>query len=553
MKKYTLLFFAVCLIISFAAINIGVSLFGIPYSFDLTPDKRYTLSPETLDWLRHNRKGLFARLYVSPELQNDSLVRIMQVLEEYKANAHNQLSISLVETKAFTPAAAEAEKFGIRPLGSRENPLYFGLVLADDSGRSRSIPYLESRRLAYLEHDLSRNLSALGEYEKPVIGVLSPALELQKGDSRLDYSQDWPFISLLRPYYEIRKLSNGVAQIPPETKAVVIVNPRRVENNTVYALEQYLLRGGNLVIFYDAFSEAGLAVNGQPDMRPSGLENFLQNLGISYNARPQISDVGINPHFLTRNMNRINLSSSGSFTVNGDEVRFTELLSSAEGSLGGILEGTFHASFPEPPFDGELLSKLPFVSISVAPGKIFFFADSDMLHEALWLQPEASDNAMVYHSNNMDLIEKIIDYAAANRNLLSVVPRHAFKTCPDILSRFEEISKERYAAEYEETAKQKREKEEMLQQLRQNVVSGKIVASLKISGHGEALQKEIADADKALRRINAEIRQYRKKLEMLFMAANIVIFPGILIAVLYLAVSLSRRRGRNNAREYAHE
>ncbi|MDI7059467.1 Gldg family protein, partial [Pseudomonas aeruginosa] len=45
-------------------------------------------------------------------------------------------------------------------------------------------------------------------------------------------------------------------EIPPEVSVLLLVHPKQLPEQTLYAIDQFVLRGGKLLAFVDPFSEA---------------------------------------------------------------------------------------------------------------------------------------------------------------------------------------------------------------------------------------------------------------------------------------------------------
>ena len=597
-RRHLFIFF-ICLLISFGALNVSAALFGSSAVWDLSADRRFSLSPSTRQWLDQNNDSLFARLYVSPDAKMPANLReyardVLRLLEQYQLRSHNKLSLHTVEVLPFSPTEAEAEKAGLR--GGGDKP-WFGLVVSDQNGRFEAIPYFEPGRRAYLEHDISRLLSRLGGYRKPTLGIMSSEIRVIPSADTLDYSTDWPFAAALRKDYNLRHIPSDMSYIPEGTDALVIINPKHLSNIAVYAIDQYLMCGGNIIVFADPLSEVALTQNGAAADR-SNLADFLANLGIGYddrrvagdNLRSRSIDLGrrrekypfwINvipgrdDHPLIAGLKPLALNSSGWFevspeasvifatsrdggTVDAAFLRHASLAQTIENyntddqsrPLAVLLEGKFNSLFAQPLLNTKqyLDGKFPFLSVSLKPGRILLVADSDILNAELWnanRNPGQDSYDFIPFSGNMDFIERAADYISGNRKILNVAPKFSpYRPLPlgSVLRLYAENT---FASEKSavgrELADILTERENMQRQIRNN----ELLPSLRVTGQLENLERRLRELRRQERLINREtVKDYQLRLG-LFMAFNFIM-PLAFLAV--ITAILQYRRGRTARR-----
>ena len=60
----------------------------------------------------------------------------------------------------------------------------------------------------------------------------------------------------LDPLFDIRALNAEVRDIPPDVDLLMLVQPTRLTKATLYAIEQFVMRGGRALIFVDPYAEA---------------------------------------------------------------------------------------------------------------------------------------------------------------------------------------------------------------------------------------------------------------------------------------------------------
>lgn len=621
-----LLFLFLCSV-SFVAVNIAAALFGSSHALDLTASGRYTLSSQTLQLLKQTNGQRFARLYISkgldesrPDLALYSQF-VIRFLEQYKANSEHNFNLEIIEVEPFSASETAAQKQGLTNFidSSGQNQLYFGLVLSNEQGESFSIPYLEPLRQAYLEHDITRLLSKLSGYKPKTVGIISPVLDLIQKPDALDSATDWPFIKQLRQDYELEYIASDRVQVPYNIDALIVVNPVNIPTLGRYAIDQYLLRGGKILIFMDPFSEAYLNLNGHISSSPSGLKEFLANLGVNY-AENQVagdsshnqktllnrsadeghSQIGeyplwldldsslINPiHHLTTGFTRLNLKSTGYFDTKAVlSAKVTPLFSTSKQggrisanaakysskaeivqayknngekyNLAVLLEGKFPSFYNEHPLKGTEYENilLPFLITSIEPGKLLLVGDSDMLYTPNWslgsTMPIENGGTEIPFNNNIDFVERAVDYLTGS-SLISLAPKENFgaKATPGQV--LNNLVTEQYADElklYElNLRKTKLEQTELEKQISDSAVFPSVTIVKKV----ELLRREHLTFQDKLKHLRYKIQINADQRRNWLILKNTVVYPGILLALLWGLTLLLRRMAVRRARSYINE
>ena len=160
----------------------------------------------------------------------------------------------------------------------------------------------------YIEQDIDRILGKLNGYEAPRIGVLSSVLPVIDTKENLNNRIDWPFVKQLRKDYEVEYIRSDKTQIPVRIKTLLVVNPSSLAPMTIYALDQYLMRGGKIILFLDPFAESFMNLFGYINTAPSNLEQFLQNCGVLYQENRLIGDNQLSQNTLINQSDRYTVS-----------------------------------------------------------------------------------------------------------------------------------------------------------------------------------------------------------------------------------------------------
>lgn len=476
-KNWNLLIFAAEVLVAAAAIVVTANLMLGRVKFDITSDGRFSLSETTKEFLQKNQKNIAIRLYKDRNLAQKSpaLERyaedVRRLLEKYESAGGGKIDLTIVETVPFTNTQAEAEKAGIKefwPEGS-ERYVYLGAVFTNENGRHVSIDRLIPERAEELESDVTQILSVLATDKRSVVGVISPLFRVAEEKNPLRYAKYYPFVEqIVGRGYEVVSLSAETMVIPKGVDAVLVFYPLNLSRLTVYALDQYLMRGGKIIIMMDAFSDMRFAGDDGFVDYNSGLDEFLRNNGVVYHHDVLVGN-GANAKVATidgkkikyplkpivdgqdgaetqisEGLKEIYLSHSGFFEYHpGDDIRAKVLLKLGKNSgempvaslgsmsletlskdylitneeypLAILLEGNFRSLFGAPlSYDPKIISALPpFLSVSIAEGKLLLIADSDMAAVSLWSQQYHDGQGVyetIYTSDNMRFLQRVVDY-----------------------------------------------------------------------------------------------------------------------------------------------
>ncbi len=580
LKRYQYFIFIICVAISFVALNISIAIFGSSLTSDISSDKQYSLSQQTKDWLSQQSKDLYIRLYVSSDISKNAQYNqysqdIVRILEQYQNNYQGKLGIHTITVSPLSNAETEGRKVGIK---IEEGRPVLGLVVSDDIGNFNVIPHLLPERQAHLERDLSRLISELGNKQKSSIGILSPSIDVISTEYGIDTRGDWPFVSALRQHYYVHHISDNQAFIPQDIKVLLVINPQNISTSSLYAIDQYIMRGGNVILFADPYSEAISATTEQNEIK-----SFLEKLGIFYNPTSIISsmdnaedatDFSIHATLQKTAPQQLSswplkLSSAGSLLLSAEHQGSAQILHTTVGeyqkinlyntitdnksskkqtisepqNISVLLEGKFLSYF-----QGSLYSDSSdnpiFLASGIKPARIIIVADSDILSSHLW-QSEQSIGTLASETiplnGNFDFIEQAIDYLNNNQNILSITPKASSNKQAFIANYISQIINRKYSAQSqainEQISKTEEQKQQIISQLKENL----LLPSLTVTRQLENIERQRLDLLQKQTDIEAQIIKNQQIGIAIFVAINLLL-PLILIFVLYAITNLISKR-----------
>ena len=312
-KKLTICFSSLAGIVLIAAILILVNIIFKPLNarMDCTADKLYTLSEGTKETLKGLTDTVSIRFYYSKDVAKmpvyfkNYAMRVEDLLQEYKQVAGKKLEIKKLNPKPDTDAEDSANLDGISGKSLDvfgDEQIYLGLAISCGN-RTEAIPFLSPDREKLLEYDLTRAIVGVKSAKKPKVGIIS-ALKIMGGyDNPMAMMQGnarpnpaWIVISELKRTYEVVELGMDVKNVPDDISAVLLIHPKQMSDTAMFALDQYVLRGGHLIAFLDPMSLADMqSQNPQmqqyaPPSMDSSLPPLLKAWGIEFDTEQLVLD-----------------------------------------------------------------------------------------------------------------------------------------------------------------------------------------------------------------------------------------------------------------------
>jgi ABC-type uncharacterized transport system involved in gliding motility auxiliary subunit len=328
---------------------------------DLTEDRLYTLSPGTREVLRALDEPVTLRFYLSDRLTREIPAygayaqRVRDLLEEYVGASGGKLVVQTFNPAPFSSVEDRAVADGLQgvPIDQGGEQIYFGLAGVNTTDDEERIPFFQMEREAFLEYDLTRMVQSLSRPKRPVVAVISTLpldgdpMAAQMG-GRPD--QGLMIMEQLRQQFQVRTLAPDVADIPADANILMLVHPVGLPDATLFAVDQFALRGGKLLVLVDPHAEGAAArmqmamMRGQPATPPvSDLDRLFSKWGVRL-----VPDVVVGDRRLAR---RVSAGASSRiqgadylpwFTVPADFVSRTDPVTSQVSTLSfataGVLE-----------------------------------------------------------------------------------------------------------------------------------------------------------------------------------------------------------------------
>ena len=226
--------------------------------------------------------------------------RVREMLEELGASTPDgKLVINVVDPLPFSEEEDRAEQFGLQAanVGPAGEAVYFGLAGTNSVGTTDRIPFFQPdpRKEAFLEYDLARLIYNLANTDKTVVGLLTSAPVGGGFDPQTQQPiQPWVIVEQAKQLLEVRSLPASLLKVDDDVDVLWIVHPAMLDDSTLYAIDQFIMRGGRALIFVDPNAEilAGADPTGL-DLRggsSSTLDKLFSAWGIDFNTATVVAD-----------------------------------------------------------------------------------------------------------------------------------------------------------------------------------------------------------------------------------------------------------------------
>jgi len=371
-------FFTPVGILAAVVLFVVVNLAAIPLlrsaRIDLSQGHIHSLSKGTIDILNKLDKTITLKLFWSEEAAGDLpglkayAGRVKDTLLEYEARSHGKIKFSVVDPKPFSKEEDEALSFNLQGVSVNDGSetLYFGLAGESEDGKTQTIPFLQADREKFLEYDISQMVYTLAHPKRIKVGVLSslPMLGGPTPKNPFQPQMPWMISEQLYRQFDVDPIFSEKS-IPKDVDVLMVVRPHGLSKSALYAVDQYVLRGGRALVFIDPLSEYLAASN--PTAAVPGNKNKADDLlaawglkmepgkvvgdmtvaeKVSYKQEGQTKTVnylpwmGLKDNLINRKdvttaqLKSVNLATAGALLQTGDaRTTMTPLLSSSKESM----------------------------------------------------------------------------------------------------------------------------------------------------------------------------------------------------------------------------
>ena len=217
--------------------------------WDFSEEKIHTLSPAAQQLLLSLESPLDLYYFntLNAPQKSQALERYGRRVEDV-LNAFEKAANGLINLHIINPAPFSEDAYKARLFGLDDTQGFLGLIGTRTGQGAQRIEAFRPEHESLLEYEISHLIYKLGQPERATIGLLS-GLALDKSASEL--------LGLIREQFNVVELAANIAQVPSSIATLIVVQPHALPERALYAIEQSVLKGTQLMMFLDPVSEMG--------------------------------------------------------------------------------------------------------------------------------------------------------------------------------------------------------------------------------------------------------------------------------------------------------
>jgi ABC-type uncharacterized transport system involved in gliding motility auxiliary subunit len=609
MKKYEHLIYSAAGLLALALLLVAVNYLvsRVPARLDLTEGKLYTLSDGTRKILRNLSSPVKVKLYISqgeavPVQLRSFAQRVEDLVREFKGVAGSDLIVERYNPRPDSEEEDAAQLDGIESQQLVSGEQFYLGVAVSQLDRKQAIVAITPQRERLLEYDLVRAIARVASPERPKIGLMAglPVLGERFNPFTRQSSEPWVLANELKREFEVKEVPMSAKEIDKDLKVLLLIHPRDMQPEQEYALDQFVLRGGKLIVFVDPyayFDQAPQMPGIPPQPSSSNLPTLFKAWGIEFSPDKVVADVVFGsgggqrytPTVLSLNRTAFSRDDvvtgsietllyafGGAFRVKPAEgLRVNELVKSSPNSmlvdnanatksgdeatksfkpsgqalpLALRLIGKFKTAFPEG-LKGEKdkpVAGTPTLRESTADNSVILVADVDMLADgaAVDVQDVFGRRIVVPSNGNLAFALGMVEQFAAGDELISLRSRATAFRPLTVVRELEADAQKQYFGKIQSLEEELQKTTAKLQELQKAQggagKSGQLLTAEQ-QAELERFKKTVAETRLALKEVRKNLRQDAESLVFWTKVANIALMP-LLVALAGLAVALVRRR-----------
>jgi len=598
-KNYSVVGLIVLAVI-FLAVNLLGGTLLRSLRLDLTQGKLFTLNEGSREIVADidepiNLYFFFSRKMAEdvPQLRNYA-DRVQSLLQEYARQGGSKVKLHIVDPEPFSTEEDMATEFGLQaiPLNMAGDQAYFGLAATNALDTHVAIPFFRPDQENFLEYDISKLISSLVHTEQPLVGIMS-SLPISGGYDMMTQqpSTPWAIYQQLEQLYKFRELGFDVKAIDKDISVLLLIQPTELTEDTAYAIDQFVMRGGKLIVFADPFAES--ATRPMPYAPNDAMRKLLVSWGVNFDndvvgdvakalavslpdGRP-VRHIAINAFdgeniskddVISSGLEQINFASAGSIKkADGSTLDWQPLITSS--NVAGKLSAMQFQMLQDPEqllknftptgeryilaarLHGKLTSAFTkkgddYIG-DIDNANLLVVADTDVLSDRLWVRSQdmLGQTIVTPWADNGALINNAVDTFAGSSALISVRSRGRFQRSFDVVDTIRRDADAQLRDHEQQLNARLEETESKLSQLQQQQKNdgGKLMLSPEQSQAIEQFMQEKVAIRKQLRDVRHQLDRKIEALGSMLKAINIALMP-LLIVVIALLVGMRRRAAR---------
>lgn len=577
---------------------------------DLTDQSIYSLSHGTENIISGLEHEATLNLYFSDKISKDITAlrsyakRVEEILQEYVLLSDGKLTLNVIDPVPFSEAEDQAAEAGLQavPIATGDD-IYFGLQAQSRNGNDATIAFFQPDREPFLEYEISELLFRLNQTKLPVVGLLTGldmagGFDMQRGTP----TAPWVVFDQLDQLYDVRRVDDQPDMIDEEIELLIVAQPEALDDTGLYAIEQFVLRGGKLLAFVDPKAESKQATSMDPMEGGLGinvLAPLFEQWGVDFDQNQLVIDAeygmtvsmgqnqpparhlgllgiqldGLNPNEVTTGeLESLNFASTGYLTPSEDaKTQFDGLVWSSTAAklidinaynlvkdprqfmqgfaptqesytLAARISGPADSYFEAAPSDVEGAPEHMPSSENI---NILVVADTDVLTDRLWVQVQNFFGQRIVQpwADNGAFTQNMVEQFLGSDDLIAIRSRGRFARPFEVVQDLRQAAQDQYYENEQALQQQLEETEQRLAQLEEQRDKDTLTLSPEQQATLSGFQQEKLRIRKALRDVRHELDKEIEGLGTWLKVLNIAILPILLTLILLIIARIRLRKG----------
>ena len=584
---------------------------GLNFKWDMTEEKLYSLSDASKNIISEIEDAVTIKVFYSKSVENmpvalkNAAPRMIDFLKEYVSYGKGKLNLEIYNPEAESEEEELAKQYGIKgvdlPSG---DTLYFGMAI-HSADREEVLEFLDPSREEQMEYDISHAITKVISPEKPKIGILSsmdiygnpppPALMPDAPEEQ----PPWHFITALEQTYEIDEMRMSAATIDPDLDLLFMVFTKNMSPQLSYAVDQFLLNGGRLIVFADPYSmlhmdlpefarwysphqllsawgvemddqqalvDYGYATRYMDSRSNQTVENpfWLSLEHSAFNPENMISanlesmllsisgvvkkkrDVGLRYEPLIQSSPQSQLISRNSVRSGPTEVRRNFKASEEKMDIAVLLSGVFESAFPDGPpahQTAEAGWQKPHLVKGNAESSVLIISDVDMISDMNYIEHKNYLGRTISEpfNDNLNFVLNACEIMTGNAELINIRSRGKFDRPFAKVVEMEKAAQVKWMTQEQELVQKIEETTAKLARLEEmKDASQKFVVSEEQEAEIQKFKNEKQAINKKLKEVRRNLRADIDRLGIKVKFLNIFLMP-LIISILGIVYAVYKR------------
>ncbi len=610
--------------VALAALFVGLTLLANATlrnaRLDLTQNKLYSLAPGTERLVGQLKEPINLYFYFSQQSSAAApalrayAVRVRELLEELAARSGGQLKLHVIDPQPYSEDEDRATEAGLKavPVGNGADTIWFGLAATNSTDGHAVIEFFQPQKEEFLEYDVARVIHQLAEPKRKVVGLLS-TLPMGGGfEPQGGMRPPWVVQGELAELFDIKNVAASATELPGGLDALVLIHPKGLSPALSYAIDQYVVGGGHLLLAvdpdaqFDQGAEAGGSFAGAD--RSSTLEPMLSAWGIGYDPHQAFGDLehallvgsrsGGEPvrhlgfagfggaslakgDVITSGLDVVNVGTPG-FLVHKPVagLEFEPLITSGKDAapipveklafgaspeslrqgfkgtgqsyvVAARVTGEFPSAFPAGAPAGAAAGH-PHLAKGTKPGNVVVIADTDFLADMLWVRSSNLGGQQFAEpwASNGDFVLNAVDNLSGSADLIGIRGRASFSRPFTRVEAMRARADERLRATEVELERELSATERKLADLQTHRADrSSMVLTPEQNRELERFQNDRLRIRKELRGVRRGLDQEIERLGTVIKIVNVVAVPVLLLMATLIVLWARRRRRQRRTQQ----